>query len=90
MQQLKHIFISSCKKASELIDKKSVVKLTLRENMMLHIHTSFCDACTTYQKQSRILHDLLKEHIQNNDPEQVTQVINNELKEKIFSRLNKE
>lgn len=90
MSTLKHIFISSCQTASALIDKKSVMKLTLRENMMLRIHTSVCDACKNYEKQSRLLHDLLKEHLQHGAPDHVPQVINNELKEKILSRFKKE
>jgi len=90
MQQLKYFFISSCKKASSLIDKKSVMKLTLHEKLMLHIHLSVCDACTEYQKQSRILHDLLQAHLKNTNPDQVTQVVNNELKTKIFTRLSEE
>lgn len=77
----------SCKKASELIDKKPIIKLSLRESLMLHIHTSVCDACKQYEKQSRVLDTILKEHLQKNNPEQVPQVVNNELKDKVFTRL---
>ena len=84
----RNIWTLSCKKASELIDKKAVVKLSLRENMMLDIHTSICDICKQYEKQSRIIDEILNRHLDKNNPEQALQVVNNELKQKIFSLLN--
>lgn len=77
----------SCKKACELTDKKSVVKLTVKENVMLHMHAAVCDGCRTYQKQSKNLDDLLKQHIQKSDESKIPQIINNELKQKIISKL---
>ena len=85
----RNIWTVSCKKASELIDKKAVVKLSLRENMMLDIHTSVCEICKQYEKQSRIIDEILKRHLDKNNPEEVQQVVNNELKQKIFYLLNK-
>jgi hypothetical protein len=85
----RNIWTVSCKKASELIDKKFVVKLSLRENMMLDIHTSVCEICKQYEKQSRIIDEILKRHLDKNNPEEVQQVVNNELKQKIFFLLNK-
>ena len=84
----RNIWTLSCKKASELIDKKAVVKLSLRENMMLDIHISVCDICKQYEKQSRIIDEILNRHLDKNNPEQVLQVVNNELKQKIFFLLN--
>ncbi|MBK7570787.1 MAG: hypothetical protein IPI10_03875 [Bacteroidetes bacterium] len=82
-----NILMLSCKKASELIDKKSVVKLSLKENVMLKMHTSMCDGCKAYQKQSKILDVLLKHHLQKADETQIPQIINNRLKEQIISKL---
>jgi hypothetical protein len=56
--------------------------------MMLDIHTSVCDICKQYEKQSRIIDEILNRHLEKNNPEQVLQVVNNELKQKIFSLLN--
>ena len=80
-----NILMLSCKKASELIDKKSVV--SLKENVMLKMHTSMCDGCKAYQKQSKILDVLLKHHLQKADETQIPQIINNRLKEQIISKL---
>jgi hypothetical protein len=89
MQRLLTILLLSCKKATELIDKKMLVKLSFRENIMLHIHKSVCVFCRQYEKQSHLIDEILKEHLQKTDPEKVPQVANNELKDKIFTRLNK-
>jgi len=50
----------SCKKATELIEKKTVVGLSLSETMQLRMHTAMCSACTNYQKQSLFIDHLLK------------------------------
>lgn len=86
MKKLMNILMLSCKKASALIDKKSVTKLSLKENVMLKMHTSMCDFCTEYQKQSKVLDDMLHKHIHTHDELQVPQIINNELKEKLISK----
>lgn len=76
----------SCKHASELIDKSAVVKLSMREKVILHVHTKMCDACAAYQKQSKILGDALHKHI-NSLSEDVPAVANPELKQRIISKL---
>ncbi len=87
MKKLMHILMLSCKKASELIDKKSFVKLTLKEKVMLRIHTSMCDACITYQKQSNAIDKILHEHVHHSDEKKMPIIENNELKELIISKL---
>lgn len=87
MKKLMNIFMLSCKKATELIDKKSVTKLTFKETGMLHMHTSMCDACTAYQKQSKVLDVLLHKHIDVTDETRVPQLKNDELKQEIISKL---
>lgn len=50
----------SCKKASELIEKKLLFKLSLQEKLRLNIHTSMCSACKLYEKQSAIIDQALR------------------------------
>lgn len=45
----------SCFKATELIEKSSVVKLSSFERIQLKLHLSVCDACKKYQIQSEVL-----------------------------------
>ncbi len=51
----------SCRKATELIDKKIHFKLSTKENFQLVLHKSMCDACTAYEKQSLIIDRVLKQ-----------------------------
>lgn len=88
MKKLMNFFMLSCKKASELIDKKSVVDLSMQEKIQLRMHTSMCDACTAYQKQSKILDTLLHNHVHGSDELKVQLIENSELKSKIISKLN--
>lgn len=53
----------SCKKATELIEKEFSFKLTKTEKFKLHFHVSMCNACRTYQKQSKIIDESLHNHI---------------------------
>lgn len=49
----------SCLKATELIEKKFLFKLSVQERIQLKIHKMMCDACTLYEKQSNILDKVL-------------------------------
>ena len=86
MKKLMNILMLSCKKASALIDMKSVRKLSTKEKVMLRMHTSMCDGCTAYLKQSRILDDLLHKHIHNTS-ENISVIENKELQQQIISKL---
>jgi hypothetical protein len=56
-----NVLMISCKKATELIEKKSVVtELTFGEKLQLRMHTAMCKACTNYQKQSIFIDNALK------------------------------
>ena len=77
----------SCRKATLLIEKQSVARLSLKERVQLRLHKSMCDACTAYEKQSRKIDQLLSSNL--NDPNNQQQVINNPgLKERINKHLD--
>lgn len=46
----------SCKKATELMEKKLHFSLSLRERISLILHKTACDACKQYDKQSLLIH----------------------------------
>lgn len=77
----------SCRKASELIDKRSLIKLSWKENLRLNMHTAMCDGCKAYKKQSVILDNILHKHIQSKDELKAPQKKNPDLKVKIISKL---
>ncbi len=77
----------SCKKATMLIEKKLLIKLSFKENVQLTLHKSMCDACTAYEKQSKKMDEILKQHIHDNPNSDAVQ--NEKLKDKITQSLNK-
>jgi hypothetical protein len=50
-----HLLFLSCKKATELIEKKLHFKLSMLEKMQLKMHKTMCNACTRYEKQSELI-----------------------------------
>ena len=49
----------SCRKASELFEKKTAFRLTRVESIQLFMHTRMCDACQLYYKQSKFIDDAI-------------------------------
>lgn len=86
MKKLMHILFLSCIKATELIEKKFTFELSFTEKLKLKMHTSMCNACKLYEKQSEIIEDgiarHLKEHTEPMDVEQLKERINALLAEK--------
>jgi hypothetical protein len=70
-----HYLMLSCKKETELNEKKSVLGLGWKENMQLKIHTKMCAACTNYQRQSKDIDCILEKHVQD---EEATPLLENQ------------
>jgi len=77
----------SCLKTTELIEKKALSSLSLKEKVQLIIHKRICGACAEYEKQSKFIDNFLKKHIHKTDDASIPQSQNEELKEKIKSKL---
>lgn len=60
MGPLKKI-IYNCKHATFLIEKKSLGKISFREEIELRIHLYGCSFCRLYSKQSKIINDMVLE-----------------------------
>lgn len=76
----------SCKRATELIEKRTFVGLSFKEKVQLSMHKSMCDACTAYEKQSKKIDELLKNSGEE-DAEKITIQSNQQLKESILKKL---
>jgi hypothetical protein len=87
MKKLMHFFVLSCKKATALIEKRSVAPLSFTESIQLRIHKSVCDACAAYEKQSRSIDALLNK--QHRDPDDQTVISNPQLKDRILRNMPK-
>ena len=53
----------SCLKATELIEKKLIFKLSSKESVQLKVHKMMCDACTNYERQSILIDKAMASHI---------------------------
>ena len=59
MNELKKIQYN-CRKATFLIEKKQIGKITLREKIELSIHLAGCSICKTFEKQSLVINHMVK------------------------------
>ena len=85
-----NMLMLSCEKASALIDKRGVSDLSIGEKWQLRMHTAMCDICSTYEKQSKLLDQILLKNLHGNDPDNVPLVDNIDLKGKIINKLNQQ
>lgn len=65
MKLMKHLILS-CKKATELVEKKEIQSLSFVENIQLKTHMAMCKACANYKRQSLGLGKLIKEYYEKN------------------------
>ncbi|MBG6109711.1 hypothetical protein H4V97_003063 [Flavobacterium sp. CG_23.5] len=59
MNTVMRILLRPCKKTTELIDKQMFTPLTLKEKVQLQAHKAMCGTCNAYEKQSKLLEDLI-------------------------------
>lgn len=60
MQELMNKIMLSCRKATELTEKKQEKALANREKVQLFFHLKLCSGCSAYQKQSELISKALK------------------------------
>ena len=78
----------SCKKASELIEKKSNFSLSFVESLRLKLHIVVCGACESYRKKSSLIDAYLSQKLQVNSrhEEKLSQSSKNKIIDTIFSK----
>jgi len=54
------MLVLSCKRATELTEKKSVFQLSWNEQLQLDLHTKICKCCAIYQEQSILLDKIIR------------------------------
>jgi len=86
MKKLMNILMLSCKKATELIEKRLVTKLTTVEKIQLKMHTTVCSNCTTYENQSDIIEKCIAKIHQ---PDTKQMKLSSKRKEQILKQLEK-
>jgi hypothetical protein len=92
MIKLMNWFMLSCRKATELTEKESLTGLKRTEKIQLFMHTSMCDACSLYYKQSHFIDNIL-EHQSNQESEAkepAHRSLSAAAKKELISKLEKE
>lgn len=77
----------SCKKSSELIEKKFFSKLTVIEKIQLMIHTRMCDACKSWEKQSENMDYSLKHHFHSKKNNTTETILSQDIKQSIIKKI---
>ena len=85
MKKIMNLFFLSCKRTTELIEKRDVESLSIIEKLQLNLHVSMCNACKSYEKQSQIIGKAVSQWIKNKKPTQ-----NSELSGDVKSNIIKE
>lgn len=89
MKKIANFCMPSCKKASELVEKKIYFKLNLIEKMQLNLHTVICDVCKSYEKKSENMDKTLQKHILNQDGfDTSNHMLSDNFKEEITRKLD--
>ncbi len=86
-----NMLMLSCRKATELMDKKANLDLKPVERFQLFLHTSMCDACTLYEKQGQFLERLLRR--QSDEPGEKTKAekpLPDNVKSKVIRELDRQ
>ena len=86
MKKMMNILMLSCKKATELIEKRLIIKLSIIEKIQLKMHTAVCSQCSAYEKQSEIIENSISK-IQQASKEKLK--LSSEKKEQILKQLEK-
>jgi len=86
-----HQIAYNCRKATYLIEKKQIGKITIREKLELTTHLAGCSVCRIFEQQSITINRMVKEIFQAPGAQQLT--LDNEFKghlqNRIESALNK-
>ncbi|CCG53629.1 Hypothetical Protein KQS_08460 [Flavobacterium indicum GPTSA100-9 = DSM 17447] len=88
VQKLMNILVNSCKRTTELIDKQSIVPLSIKEKMQLQMHKSMCKTCNAYEHQSKFIDKIITNWF-NKDSSSKKVKLSNEKKVKIIEEINK-
>lgn len=81
----------NCHKATLLIEKKLIDKITFREEIELRIHLVGCSVCRIFGKQSRMINKMVQQlfHSANNNNLHLDDNFKKELQERIEEELDK-
>lgn len=83
-QQLRKIAYN-CKKATFLIEKQQLARITLKEQLELKIHLAGCTICVTFMQQSAVINQMAKKIF---SPSAAGQQLDSKFKEALQRRID--
>ena len=87
LKRIMDTMVNSCKKTTELIDKKFLTSLTIKEKMQLSIHTSMCKTCKSYEHQSKFIDNAISKLFRGTS--KINTDSSEDRKRKIIEKINK-
>ena len=87
MSRLKNIAYD-CRKATLLIEKQQLGRLTLQERAHLVIHLTGCSVCRLYQQQSAAINEMIKKLLLSHTPRKLNSDFKKTLEQRINERLS--
>ncbi|WP_316838694.1 hypothetical protein [Pedobacter gandavensis] len=81
----------NCRKATFLIEKKTLSPLTKQENILLKLHLAGCSICRRFQQQSLLINKMIQHGFQENQkkPLSMNEDFKASLQQKIAQKWNK-
>jgi hypothetical protein len=80
--------IYNCKRATFLVEKKLIDRLTLREKVELRIHLYGCSVCRLFDKQSAIINNMVQQLFRSSND--VSVHLDNNFKQELQHRIEEE
>lgn len=78
----------SCKRATELIEKKTVFPLSFKENLQFILHRKMCSTCSAYYKSSKSIDSSLDQLFKESENIE-NKVLSEESKAAILKKIQK-
>jgi len=80
----------NCRKATFLIEKQQIGKISLSEKMELKIHLAGCSICVTFMQQSAVINRMAKKLFQSDCTElKLDEGFKEQLQKQLHKHLNK-
>ncbi len=75
----------NCRKATLLIEKQQLARLTVKETIELNLHLAGCSVCRIFQQQSVVINKMIRELV---DPKSIRTGLDSDFKKSLQDRIN--
>lgn len=89
MMRIMNFLMLSCRKATELMEKRMLTHLRPVEKVQLFMHKQMCDGCRQYEKQSHFIDKMFKAKAATEITATSSKTLPEEVKKRIVNELEK-